>query len=179
MNDFRLLATLLVTSAAVSSGAHAYPIARGTSELRPLIGVTATLNGRAQPSQFQMGFDWNYSLNGPLGFVLGWWMGFAEEYIGMEVHLGVKYRFLHLHPRVAPFVMGGGGFTTGFPTAGGESVTGIGFRFGGGVDFFATPRILPGMQITFDLGPRFTGPSGSNPRFMGSVQVTFGCGFLI
>jgi hypothetical protein len=169
-----LAVLILGTAAAVP--AAAYPINAGRSELRPLIGVTATLNGRAQPSQFQMGLDWNYSLNGPLGFVLGWWLGFADQYIGMELHLGVKYRFLRLHPRVAPFVMGGGGFTTGFPTfEGGEAVTGLGFRFGGGVDFFATPTILPGLQIAFDLGPRFT----PDVRFMGSVQITFGVGFLL
>jgi hypothetical protein len=171
-----VLLTLLVLGMAQASG---YPIARGTSEIRPLLGATATLSGQSQPSQFQLGVDWNYSLSGPLGFVLGWWMGFADQYLGMEVHAGVKYRWLRLHPRVAPFIAGGGGVTLGFPTESGgridSTLTGIGIRFGGGVDFFPTERIIPGLQILFDLGPRFT-PS---VRFMGSVQIVAGVGFLL
>jgi opacity protein-like surface antigen len=174
---FAQIAVAVAVLASVAGAAHAYPISRGTNELRPLIGATAAIDG--QPSQFQLGLDWNYSLDGPLGFVLGWWLGFAERYIGMEVHLGVKYRFLRLHPRVAPFVAGGGGIHTGFDTRGGEAMTGIGFRFGGGVDFFATPRILPGIQMMFDLGPHFTNPRRASPGLLGSVQITFGCGFLL
>ena len=173
-----IVATFAATFALLTSSAtpaSAYPIASGTNELRPLIGATAAIDG--QVTQFQMGVDWNYALNGPLGLVLGYWLGFGKEYIGMEVHLGVKYRFLRLHPRVAPFIAGGGGLHLGFPTTeSSRSVfTALGFRFGGGVDFFATPRIIPGMQMMFDLGPGFTPSVG----FSGSVQVTFGCSFLL
>ena len=173
---YALAALVLSQSVATAS---AYPISSGSSELRPLIGATAAIEN--QVTQFQMGLDWNYSLNGPLGLVLGAWLGFGRESIGMEMHLGVKYRFLRLHPRVAPFVAGGGGFHLGFDTRRQEDrrdrsvLTALGFRFGGGVDFFATPRIIPGMQMMFDIGPAFTPSVG----FSGSVQVTFGCSFLM
>jgi hypothetical protein len=176
MRNLLCAALVLFVLAGAARTVDAYSIERGSSELRPLIGATGSLDNR-QPTQFQMGLDWNYSLDGPLGFVLGWWLGFAQDYVGLEITLGVKYRFLNLHPRVAPFIGGGGGFSAGFRTLGNQgTVTGLGFRFGGGVDFFATPRIIPGMQIMFDLGPGFSpAPVG----FMGSVQITFGCGFLI
>jgi hypothetical protein len=154
---------------------HAYPIASGSQEMRPLIGVLAPV--QSQTTQFMMGFDYQYSLNGPLSFVAGYWLGFGKEFIGMEFTAGVKYRFLRLHPRVAPFVAGGGGFHLGFRTSDGpdnKAFTALGFRFGGGVDFFATQRIIPGMQIMFDLGPRFSPEVG----FSGSVQITWGCSFL-
>jgi hypothetical protein len=153
--------------------ADAYLIATGTGELRPVIGTLARITG--QPSQFLVGLDWAHSVSGPTAFVLGAWTGFAEEFVGLGLHVGVKHRFLGLHPRVAPFVTGGAGFTSGFPAPGGQALLGLGFRFGGGVDFFATRRILPGFQIVFDVGPRFTPTTGG----LASAPITFGCSFLL
>ena len=159
----------------IGATANAYPIAKGSQEIRPLIGVLANMESQVQ--QFQMGVDYQYALTGPLGLVLGTWLGFGKDYIGMEFHVGVKYRFTRLHPRFAPFVAGGGGFHLGFVTKDvpdKKAFTALGFRFGGGIDFFPSQTIIPGMQIMFDLGPRFS----PGVAFQGSAQITWGCSFL-
>lgn len=186
----RFAPAFFVASLLLAGTAAAYPVASGTSELRPLLGVTSAVDN--QVTQVQVGLDYGYSWNGPWSFVLGGWAGFGKDFIGAEVHAGVKYRFLRVHPRMAPFVAGGGGFSVGFqsfapPNADGSApaaekpktdthtLTGFGVRFGGGIDFFATERIVPGVQMMFDLGPSFTPSFG----FQGSVQITFGCSFLL
>jgi hypothetical protein len=165
----------LVLTLWITRPAGAYPIEKGSNELRPLIGIIAAMDPAVQPSQFQLGLEWTRSLDGPLGFVLGLWSGFADGYVGLEVHAGAKYRFLRLHPKFAPFVLGGFGVSAGFNTSGGQALTGAGVRVGSGVDFFVNRRVMPGIQIVFDMGPRFT----PDVRFLGSVQITAGVGFLL
>ena len=173
----RLLLTtvtaVLLSATGLPRAAAAYSVARGSSGLRPHLGVNAKITG--MPSQFQVGMDWEHAMTGPLLFVLGFDFGVANEFLGLGVNAGVKHRFLQLHPRVAPFIAGGGAFHLGIPAKSGEAITGLGIRFGFGVDFFPTPRIIPGLDIIFDVGPRFTPTIGA----IGMVHVLFACTFLL
>jgi hypothetical protein len=165
-----LAAGLLLTRAEL---ARALPIDPGTSELRVHVGALAAMS--AQPPQFTVGLDYAKTWNGATSWVFGYWAGVADDYTGMELLAGVKHRFLRIHPDAAPFLLVGGGVTAGFHHHGEQVLLGIGARFGAGVDFFATERIVPGVQVVFDVGPRFT-PSVAA---LGSVQITFGVSFFL
>jgi hypothetical protein len=168
---------LLLASLAGGAAARADKLVRG-AEIRPVAGVTSNLYGIPVAGQFQLGLEGTIPRRGSLGIVLGGWAGFAEDFVGAALHTGVKYRFTELNPMVFPFVEGGGGVTLGIPRgsrAREDVISGIGLRFGGGFEVLASPKVLPGLRIIFDVGPRIT----PNVGILATAQVVVGCTFVL
>jgi hypothetical protein len=168
---------LLLPSLAGGAAARAHRLVRG-AEIRPVAGVTSNLYGIPVAGQLQLGLEGTIPRRGNLGIVLGGWAGFAENFAGASLHAGVKYRFTDLSPIVFPFVEGGGAVNLGFPRgsrAREDVISGIGLRFGGGFEVLASPKVLPGLRIIFDVGPRLT----PNVGILATAQVVVGCTFVL
>ena len=160
---------------------------RGTWELRPVMGMNGTVAGMPMPrpnqqnpayeTSLQLGLDAYYSLGGGTQLLAGAWGATGEGFIGAQAHLGVKHRFFGANPAVIPTVLGGLGFQWGLPRTGTDrrTVTGLGLRVGVGLDFQATPRVYPGIQVVMDLGPRLLPEVG----ILATTQVTVGVGFIL
>jgi hypothetical protein len=165
-----ILLTLLLAASAAAQTPE-----RGRVELRPVIGTVAGADGPFPSSQLQIGLEGSYALSAPLALVVGGWGGVAaKDFVSFGVHAGVKYRLLGLNPVAFPFVAAGAGFDFGFPS-GQDVLGGFVVRAGGGVDLKVSERIFPGLQVMFEVGPKFLPGAG----VLGTAQVTLGCSFVL
>lgn len=133
--------------------------AKGSWELFLPVGGLTSINGQTTGAQNQMalGIELGRHLSTDLLLNFGLGARISDGYSGAEAHIDVKFRPWDLHRIVKPFLLGGVGFTWGFP--GGQfrnkrTITAVGMRMGVGLDFAITQRVLFGMGLTVDPGPR-------------------------
>lgn len=171
--------TLPRTPAAAPSAPLADGFPKGTLELRPTMGMVASIAGMTVPSAAQLltGFELGYSLGGTDQLLFGLWGSTDDGFIGANAHVDLKRRLYGLSSVVLPTLLGGVGFQWGLPRTGKDrrTVTGLELRLGFGLDFQATPRVIPGIQVLLNVGPRFL-PSVS---VLAATQVMVGVAFVL
>lgn len=116
-----------------------------------------------------------YLLTESLELQGGIWGGDQENYTSVTAFAVAKYRWLHLHDRLKPFLFGGLQHQWLFPSNGKDrrTITGLGARLGTGVDVVLTPRLVFGIQGAFDLGPRLLPLAGVLASFKLTGHVGF------
>lgn len=172
-----LLLTLLTASPPAFAGAPREP--ESWWGLKPLSGSLATFAGPMPAALLALGVDAEYGRRGkPLSFVFGVLAATGEDFLATNAHVDFKYSIHGLSPLVIPFVSGGVGFTWGIPREKAKNkntITGLGARTALGFDFVATPRVLPGLQISVEYGPRLLPSFGT----LATAQITLGVTFVL
>lgn len=143
------------------------PLPSNRRELRRLGAVVAGIEPVRDPGV--AGIGWSrpgHRTAAPAGGVR---VRFAEDLVGTDPKVGVRFRALDGPPRAVTFAAAGARFFE----SGDRLVQGMGFRFGGGLEdvraprvlrtprVFHAPRVFHGVRNVFCPGPRFAPAAGS------------------
>jgi hypothetical protein len=167
-------ATALVGAVQANADAPFAGFKKGQHEIRAEVGGGFIVIGGLSGNQLAGGAEYGYGLTEELSLRAGAFVGNADVHSGALAYVGLKYRFLHLHPRLYPFLSSGFGHQWGFPTGPDRrTVTGLGVRAGTGMDVAVSRRFLIGLTGTFDFGPRILPAVGNLATFRLSAGFAY------
>lgn len=131
---------------------------RGQWELRLSTGADAAQLGNSTTSTTQLYLGLDAFYNRGSGWALGGgFFGAPDDgFFALGGHVDVRYRFWDLVPYVKPTLLAGAGARIGFPRAGNDRSTALFVvgRLGAGLDFAVSKRVLPGIALVLNVGPR-------------------------